>query len=24
MDPHPKLSIEDAKLMVTYVLSMRK
>jgi cytochrome c len=24
MDPHPKLSMEDAKLMVTYVLSMRK
>jgi len=24
MDPHPKLSMEDAKLMVTFVLSMRK
>jgi cytochrome c len=24
MDPHPKLSLEDAKLMVNYVLSMKK
>jgi len=24
MDPHPKLSIEDAKLMVTYILSLKK
>jgi cytochrome c len=24
MDPHPKLSIEDAKMMVTYILSMKK
>ncbi len=24
MDPHPKLSLEDAKLMVTYILSMKK
>lgn len=23
MDPHPKLSVEDAKLMVTYILSLR-
>jgi len=24
MDPHPKLSVEDAKMMVTYILSMKK
>ena len=24
MDPHPKLSFEDAKLMVTYILSKKK
>jgi len=24
MDPHPKLSLEDAKLMVTYILAMKK
>jgi cytochrome c len=24
MDPHPKLSDEDAKMMVTYILSMKK
>lgn len=24
MDPHPKLSLEDAKTMVTYILSMKK
>jgi cytochrome c len=24
MDPHPKLSIEDAKMMVTYILSLKK
>ena len=24
MDPHPRLSFEDAKLMVTYILSMKK
>ena len=24
MDPHPKLSIEDARLMVTYILSLKK
>jgi cytochrome c len=24
MDPHPKLSLEDAKLMVTYILSLEK
>ena len=24
MDPHPKLSFEDAKMMVTYILSMEK
>ena len=24
MDPHPKLSIEDAKLMVSYILSFKK
>jgi cytochrome c len=24
MDPHPKLSLEDAKMMVTYILSMKK
>ena len=24
MDPHPKLSIEDAKTMVTYILSLKK
>ena len=24
MDPHPKLSLEDAKLMVTYILSKKK
>ena len=24
MDPHPKLSVEDAKLMVTYIMSMKK
>ena len=24
MDPHPKLSFEDAKMMVTYILSMKK
>ena len=24
MDPHPKLSLEDAKMMVTYILSMEK
>ena len=23
MDPHPKLSFEDAKMMVTYILSMK-
>ena len=23
MDPHPKLSVEDAKLMVTYILSLK-
>jgi len=23
MDPHPKLSHEDAKLMVTYILSLK-
>ena len=24
MDPHPELSLEDAKMMVTYILSMKK
>lgn len=24
MDPHPKLSFDDAKMMVTYILSMKK
>ena len=24
MDPHPKLSLEDAKIMVTYVLSLKE
>ena len=24
MDPHPKLSIENAKMMVTYILSMKQ
>jgi cytochrome c len=24
MTPHPKLSYEDAKMMVTYILSMKK
>jgi cytochrome c len=24
MDPHPKLSLEDAKTMVSYILSMKK
>jgi cytochrome c len=24
MDPHPKLSFEDAKIMVTYILSLKK
>ena len=24
MDPHPKLSFEDAKMMVTYILSLKK
>ena len=24
MDPHPKLSFEDAKMMVTYILSMKE
>ena len=24
MDPHPKLSFEDAKMMVTYILSLEK
>src|SRR4051812_11867001 len=24
MDPHPELSFEDAKMMVTYILSMKK
>ena len=24
MDPHPKLSFEDAKMMVSYILSMKK
>lgn len=24
MDPHPKISLEDAKLMVTYILSRKK
>lgn len=24
MAPHPKLSLEDAKMMVTYILSMKK
>jgi len=24
MDPHPKLSLEDAKMMVTYVLSLKE
>ena len=24
MDPHPKLSLEDAKMMVTYILSLKK
>jgi cytochrome c len=24
MDPHPKLSLADAKMMVTYILSMKK
>ena len=24
MDPHPKLSLEDAKMMVTYILSMKE
>ena len=23
MDPHPKLSVEDAKLMVTYIMSLK-
>lgn len=24
MDPHPRLSLEDAKMMVTYILSLKK
>ena len=24
MDPHPKLTFEDAKIMVTYIMSMKK
>jgi len=24
MDPHPELSLEDAKIMVTYILSLKK
>lgn len=24
MDPHPELSVEDARLMVTYILSLKK
>ncbi len=24
MDPHPKLSVEDAKMMVSYILSMKE
>jgi cytochrome c len=24
MDPHPQLSLEDAKMMVTYILSLKK
>ena len=24
MDPHPKLSLEDAKTMVSYILSMKE
>ena len=24
MDPHPKLSVEDAKMIVTYILSIKK
>lgn len=24
MAPHPKLSLEDAKMMVTYILSLKK
>ncbi|MCW3112191.1 MAG: cytochrome, partial [Segetibacter sp.] len=24
MDPHPKLSLEDAKTMVSYILSFKK
>ena len=24
MDPHPKLSLEDAKMMVTYILSLKE
>jgi len=24
MDPHPKLSFEDAKMMVTYILSLKR
>ena len=24
MDPHPKVSLKDAKMMVTYILSMKK
>ncbi len=24
MDPHPELTLEDAKMMVTYILSMKK
>jgi cytochrome c len=24
MDPHPKLAFEDAKMMVTYILSLKK
>ena len=24
MDPHPKLSVEDAKMMVAYILSMKE
>jgi len=24
MDPHPNLSLEDAKMMVTYIMSMKK
>ena len=24
MDPHPKLSAEDAKMMVSYILSMKE